>query len=103
MKEMDPDGNGEVTLDEFQQWWSANITTVSGEAMASSAQEDIHELKAQLAEANEKLKHVESLNSTMHSPDPLAYVKSARSKLRKINSVRVTLRTVHSLSRGVFR
>lgn len=92
MKEMDPDGDGEVTLDEFQQWWSANISIASsGTVGSSSAQEEINELRIQLAEANEQLKRFESHKSTMKGPDPLGYVQSARSKLRTITPVRTVL------------
>ena len=78
--EMDPDGNGEVTLDEFRGWWRANISAATN----GSANEEVAELKLQLAEAQTKLKKVETQLSSAHSTDPLQYVKSARSKLRKV-------------------
>ena len=93
MTEMDPDGDGEVTLDEFRGWWKANISAASSGGAASTAQDEVVELKNKLAEAQEKLNKVEGHERAVEGDKSLDYVKSARSKLRKIapqSTVRIT-------------
>lgn len=83
MEEMDPDGNGEVTLDEFRGWWKINVEGGGGGGGGGSS-EEVADLKSQLAEAHEKLKHAEQVKPAAVE-NPLDYVTSARSKLRKVS------------------
>jgi hypothetical protein len=83
MEEMDPDGNGEVTLDEFRGWWKINVEGGGGGGGGGSSDE-VADLKSQLAEAHEKLKHAEQVKPAAVE-NPLDYVTSARSKLRKVS------------------
>ena len=81
MSEMDPDGNGEVTLDEFRSWWKANIGDDGGGGGAS--QQEVIDLKKELEETQSKLRKAEEMEAAAVE-DPLAYVNSARGKLRKV-------------------
>ena len=83
MEEMDPDGNGEGTLDEFRGWWKINVEGGGGGGGGGSS-EEVADLKSQLAEAHEKLKHAEQVKPAAVE-NPLDYVTSARSKLRKVS------------------
>ena len=85
MEEMDPDGNGEVTLDEFRGWWKINVKGGGGGGGGGGgSSEEVADLKSQLAEAHEKLKHAEQVKPAAVE-NPLDYVTSARSKLRKVS------------------